>query len=523
MSSQIKIHQYRPKGKVHHNLTVSQFRDKILKRNEGVLSKTGALVVNTAPFTGRSPNDRYIVDSSAIHKDVLWNEVNAPISEANFESLHKKIGNHLSLSEHLFIYDGLVGADPEYSFHVRVITEKATQALFSSHLLRKPKLELKNRNPDITILCAPDCKADPKRDGTRSPAFVILHLPQKLILIGTTSYAGEIKKSIFTMLNFILPKKGVFPMHCSANVGKYGDCALFFGLSGTGKTTLSADPKRKLVGDDEHGWGPNGIFNFEGGCYAKCINLREEHEPMIFKAIRDDALVENVPLDKGRELDFDDASITENTRAAFPLHHIDNYVLSGMADHPKNIIFLTADAFGVLPPIACLDEYGAMYHFMSGYTSKLAGTERGIKDPQATFSVCFGAPFMPRYPIVYAKLLASYMKRYKSKVYLVNTGWSGGSYGIGKRISIHDTRKIITAILDGKLEKVPKRRDLRFNLDVPESVLGVDRAILNPRKLWANKRDYDKKAKKLAMLFRENIEKLGKIEEKVIKAGPRIT
>lgn len=520
MSADLSLQNIVFSGDVSHNLDPRELIKKSLKRKETILSKNGSLIVYTGKYTGRSPKDRFIVDSKNVHNDIDWGDINISISNENFDNLYKKVSRYLSSKDELFIFDGFAGADEKNKLHVRIVSEHAYQALFANHLMRRRlKSERVDHKAELTILSAPSLKANPKIDGTASEAFIVLNLDKKIVIIGGTKYSGEIKKSVFTLMNYILPKRGVFPMHCSANMGKNGETALFFGLSGTGKTTLSADRERYLIGDDEHGWSENGIFNFEGGCYAKCIDLKREKEPQIWKAIRKGTLLENVILKNGNP-DFEDSTITENTRAAYPIEYIDNAVLKGVGNHPKYIIFLTADACGVLPPVARLNSGGAMYHFLSGYTSKLAGTERGITSPKAVFSSCFGAPFMPLKPLVYANLLKSYMAKYKSKVYLVNTGWSGGEYGVGKRISLKDTRKIVDMILTGRLDKVDYRRDRIFNLDVPLKIDGVNSRILNPRLLWKDKKKYDDKASELAGLFIKNFKKFKNIPDNVISAGP---
>lgn len=515
-------HSIRPQGNVHKNASVDWLIKHSLKKKETVQAKNGALVVYTGKYTGRSPKDKFIVDTPSVHNKIDWGTANQSLTEAQFNKLYKKMSQHMSKQEDLYLFDGFVGAEEDYKMHVRVVSEYAYQALFSTHLLRRPTPEeLKSHSPQITVLVAPNCLADPKTDGTNSEVFVVLNVEKMLVLIGGTKYSGEIKKSIFSIMNILLPEKKVFPMHSSANIGKDGSTVIFFGLSGTGKTTLSADPKRRLIGDDEHGWSKNGIFNFEGGCYAKCIHLKKESEPQIWNAIGKQSLLENVAVKKDGTLDFDDKSFTENTRAVYPIDCIEDAELSGVGKHPKDIIFLTADAFGVLPPVARLSINQAIYHFMSGYTSKLAGTERGITEPKATFSVFFGGPFMALKPMVYADLFKYYVTKYKVKVYLVNTGWSGGPYGIGKRISIKDTRTIVSAILDGKLDKIPTKHDKIFNLDVLSKVPGVDAKILTPRNLWKNKTAYDEKAKALAKLFEENFKKFAKVPKTVVNAGPK--
>lgn len=515
------LYNLSPKGKIYRNLSAEKLVKKILSRQEGKLSRTGAVVVYTGAYTGRSPNDRFIVDSKKVYGKVDWGRVNIPITEKQFGHLQQKIQKYLSLLPELFVTDCFICADSRYKLPVRIVSEYAYGALFAKHLFIKPKkAELIRFLPQLTLYVAPGCLADGGRDGVHSEAFIVLNLEKNTILIGGSKYCGEIKKSVFSFLNYYLPAFGVFPMHCSANIDNKGNATLFFGLSGTGKTTLSADTGRKLVGDDEHGWSEEGIFNFEGGCYAKCINLSKEKEPQIYQAIRDGAVVENVMLQGNGKLDFSDKTFTENTRAAYPLSYIDNSVKGGMAGHPKTIVFLAADALGVLPPVAKLNIHQAEYYFLSGYTSKLAGTERGIIVPVATFSACFGAPFMSRPPVVYANLLKKYIEKYKTSVYLVNTGWYGGPYGIGERFSIKDTRNIITAIVEGKIDGKKIRRDEIFNLQVPLEVPGVDSHILNPRNLWQDKNEYDRKAKELAGLFVENFRKFKNIPKEVIAAGP---
>lgn len=521
MPDKLQQHNIVPQGSINRNLPALQLAQTAIELKEVTPGPNQTVVVYTGKYTGRSPKDKFIVDDSFSHDKINWGKTHQPISPDIFENLYKKMSAYLSSVNNLYIFDGFAGADEEYKIHVRVVSEYAYQALFSSHLLRQPtQQELQSHSPQLTILSAPGCLADPSTDNTNSEAFIVMNLAKNIVLIGGTKYSGEIKKSIFSFMNIMLPQKGVFPMHCSANMGHGGRTALFFGLSGTGKTTLSADPNRQLIGDDEHGWSKNGIFNFEGGCYAKCIKLHKENEPQIWNAIRDGALLENVALKENGDFDFDSSSFTENTRAAYPLSYIENAVLAGVGGHPSYIIFLTADASGVLPPVAKLDHNAAMYHFMSGYTSKLAGTERGVTEPKATFSSFFGDPFMSLKPMVYANLLDQYTATYKTNVYLVNTGWSGGAYGVGQRISIKDTRSIVTAILEGKLDNTSYRRDPIFNLEIPESVPGVNANILNPRELWQDKTAYDAKAKELANLFIENFKKFKDIPQKIVNAGP---
>lgn len=508
-------------SKIYRNLPVSALVEKALSRGEGRLTNTGALAVTTGKYTGRSPEDRFFVDSPSIHDEINWGKVNKPISAEVFDRLYSKLTAYLQNRE-VFVFDGFAGADKEYRLPIRIINEYASQNLFIHQLLIRPTCEeLENFTPGFTIICAPGMKAIPEIDQTHSEAFIILNFDKKMVIIGGSQYAGEIKKSVFTVMNYLLPKRNVFPMHCSANIGSEGDVALFFGLSGTGKTTLSADPARKLIGDDEHGWSDNGVFNFEGGCYAKCINLSKEHEPQIWNAIKFGALVENVIYNENMEPDYADGSLTENTRVGYPVDYIPNAELSGLGGQPKTVVFLTADAFGVMPPIAKLTKEQAMYHFMSGYTSKLAGTERGITEPQATFSTCFGAPFMPYASSVYAKLLGEKIDKYNSSVYLINTGWSGGPYGVGERMKLKYTRAMVTAALEGKLNDVKFTLDPIFNILVPESCPNVPSEILNPRNTWKDKDAYDKSARDLAKRFAENFKKFKNVSEDIINAGPK--
>lgn len=506
---------------VHRNLPVSKLVEKAVLRGEGKLTNTGALAVTTGKYTGRSPEDRFISDEPSVHGEINWGKVNKPIEPEKFESIYNKLVAYLQNRE-IFIFDGFAGADKEYRLPIRVINEFASQNLFIHQLLIRPSVEeLENFVPGFTIICAPGFKAIPEIDGTHSEAFIMLSFEKRLVIIGGSQYSGEIKKSIFTVMNYLLPKKNVFPMHCSANIGSSGDVALFFGLSGTGKTTLSADPNRKLIGDDEHGWSDNGVFNFEGGCYAKCINLSHENEPQIWNAIKFGALVENVVYDENMEPDYSDDSLTENTRVGYPVDFIPNAELSGLGGQPKTVVFLTADAFGVLPPISKLTKEQAMYHFMSGYTSKLAGTERGITEPQATFSTCFGAPFMPYHPTVYAKLLGDKIDKYNSNVYLINTGWSGGPYGVGQRIKLKYTRAMVTAALNGEFDDVEFVLDPIFNILVPKSCPNVPSEILNPKNTWTSAEDYEKAAHELAARFMENFKKFKDVPENIVKAGPK--
>lgn len=521
MSKKSEKFSLKPKGKAFHNLDIDSLLQKALARREGVLSKVGALTVVTGKYTGRSPRDRFIVDDDLTQDRVHWGKVNLPISEAAFDRLHRKIGRYLSERDEVYIFDGLAGADPDHQLRVKVVNELAWQNLFIRHLLRPTAEEIKLRQPDFTLLVAPGCQANPETDKTNSEAFIVINLKRRIGLIGGTRYAGEIKKSIFSVMNYILPQRGVLPMHCSANLSDAGESVLFFGLSGTGKTTLSNAPGRKLLGDDEHGWSESGIFNFEGGSYAKCINLSEEREPYIFRAIKYGAVVENVVMDqKTGEYDFSDSRYTENARVAYPLEYVPSSVLSGRACHPTSIIFLTADAFGVLPPIAKLDLNQALFHFLSGYTSKLAGTERGITEPQATFSALFGEPFMPLDPLVYADLFKDYLNRHRPNVFLVNTGWTGGPYGVGKRINLVYTRTMVSAALQGKLDKVEFRSDRLFKLAVPKRVPGVPDEILDPLKTWSDKNAFSETAQKLAAKFKENFSRFSSAPPQVKNSGP---
>ncbi|MCV0372191.1 MAG: phosphoenolpyruvate carboxykinase (ATP) [Nitrosarchaeum sp.] len=508
-------------SKVHRNLSVDEMVKIAVERKEGIVNSTGSLSVNTGKYTGRSPDDRFIVYDDKTHDTVDWGKVNHQFPSGKFEKLLEKMKNFVANKE-LYVFDGFVGADKDNRLPIRVINDHVWQNLFARNLFIRPTAtELENHEPEFTVMCINDFEATPDQDGTASNVFILIDLTRKIVLIGGTQYAGEMKKSMFGVMNFILPEKGVFPMHCSANIGKEGDTALFFGLSGTGKTTLSADPNRNLIGDDEHGWSDNGTFNFEGGCYAKCINLSQEAEPEIWNAIRPGAVLENVVL-KDNVPDYDDNTMTENTRVAYPLDFIPGAVIPSVGGHPKVIVFLTADALGVLPPISRLTKEGAMYHFMSGYTSKLAGTERGIKEPKSVFSECFGAPFMPRPASVYAKLLGEKINQHNTVVYLVNTGWSGGPYGVGKRIKIKYSRAMVTAALTGALNIVKYRHDDLFNLDIPTDVPDVPSEILDPKYTWVDKDSYDLSAKKLAQMFVENFKKFDNVSREIVNAGPKI-
>ena len=504
---------------VYRNLTPAQLTEHALRRGEGTLSNTGALVVKTGKYTGRSANDKFIVDTPAVHDEIAWGKVNRPISREKYEAIKAKVIAYLQNKE-IFIFDGFAGADPKYTKGFRIINELASQNLFIRQLLRRPTAEqLEGFEADYTIIAAPGFKCIPEIDGTRSEAAILVDYENNMVVICGSQYAGEIKKSVFSVMNYVLPKMGVFPMHCSANIGKAGDAAVFFGLSGTGKTTLSADPNRMLIGDDEHGWADDSVFNFEGGCYAKCINLSAEKEPDIYNAIKFGALVENVVMDpETREFDFDDDSLAENSRVGYPIEYINNAELSGMsASVPKTVIFLTADAYGVLPPISKLDKNQAMYYFVSGFTSKLAGTEIGITSPVPTFSTCFGEPFLPLDPSVYANMLAEKVEKSGANVYLVNTGWNG----TGKRTKLAYTRAMVTAALNGDLEKGEFVTDPFFAVAVPTSVEGVPSELLIPANTWENKSAYEAKAKELAKSFVENFKKYTHMSEEVVAAGPK--
>lgn len=511
-------------GAIHRNLSVPQLVELSLQRGESSLAGSGALVALTGKRTGRSPGDKFIVREPSSQDRIDWGPVNQPMEPAHFERLHQRIAEHFQ-DRDVFVFDGFAGADPAHRLPIRVIAEQAWHSLFARQLFRRPlPEELPEHHPQFTIVMAPHCLADGKSDGTRSSAFIALNLGQGLALIGGTRYAGEIKKAVFTVMNYLMPQQGVFPMHCSANVGHEGDVAVFFGLSGTGKTSLSADPERQLIGDDEHGWGDNGVFNFEGGCYAKCIRLSRDREPQIWNAIRFGAVVENVAMNPAtREVDYADASITENTRAAYPLDFIANAVNTGMAAHPHSIILLAADAFGVLPPVARLNERQAMYHFLSGYTARLAGTETGLgREPEATFSACFGAPFLPLAPRVYAELLARKMAEHRCRCYLINTGWVRGPYGVGERIPIHLNRVTIREILSGRLDEAPVRIDPVFGFAVPRHCGEMPAELLNPRDTWNEPERYDTQARELAHLFQRNFERHASSAPDLASGGPRI-
>jgi phosphoenolpyruvate carboxykinase (ATP) len=513
-----------PRGEVHWNLIAPELFKDAARRNEGEFADMGPFVAVTAPHTGRSPDDKFVVKEPSSEKDVNWGKINQPISPEKYKLLLADVRNHLNDASELFVEDLYCGADPAYRLSVRYISPNAWHMAFARNMFIRPeRSDLPTFDPNFTVLHAPEFRADPARHGTRTATFIVLNLTERTILIGGTRYAGELKKSMFTVMNYLLPKQNVLSMHCSANVGKGGDTALFFGLSGTGKTTLSTDPDRALIGDDEHGWSDEGIFNFEGGCYAKVINLSPETEPDIYQTTQMfGTVLENVVLDTAtKRVKFSDQSITENTRASYPLHYIRNHVEGGRGGHPRNVVFLTADAFGVLPPIARLTPEQAMYYFLSGYTAKVAGTERGVKEPQPTFSACFGAAFLVWHPTKYATMLGRLLNEHASKVWLINTGWSGGAYGTGKRIKLSYTRAIARAALAGELDNVKTETDPVFGLAVPIEIKGVPSKVLNPRSTWPDPAAYDGQARKLAAMFRENFETFGSVDSAIKNAGPK--
>lgn len=509
--------------RVYRNLTPSQLYEHALRRREGVVTAGGPFAAVTSPHTGRSPNDKFLVQEPESSSQIWWGKVNQPIAPEKFERLKADVEQHLAGQE-LFVRDVYAGADQNYRLPIRFVTPNAWHALFVYNMFLRPSdEELSSFEAEFEVLHAPEFQADPAVHGTKSGTFIIINFAQRTVLIGGTRYAGELKKSIFSVLNYLLPNKGVLSMHCSANVSKQGDCALFFGLSGTGKTTLSADPERNLIGDDEHGWSDAGIFNFEGGCYAKVIKLSREGEPEIFATTEMfGTVLENVDVHpETGAVDLNSQRITENTRASYPIHYIPNHVPEGTAGHPSHIVFLTADAFGVMPPIAKLTPEQAMYHFLSGYTAKVAGTERGVTEPKETFSACFGAPFLPLPPTVYAKMLGERIAKHDVVCWLVNTGWTGGPYGVGHRMSLKFTRAMIRAALSGQLDHVPTRREPVFGLEVPKHVPGVPDDVLDPRKTWKDADAYDAQAQRLAGLFRKNFEQFAdKVPTSVRNAGP---
>lgn len=509
---------------LHKNLSAPVLYEHAVNRKEAAITAGGALCAHTGKHTARSAQDKFIVKDAGSEKNIWWGEQNVGMDEATFDKLLSKVQGYLADKE-IYQRDCYAGSDPATRLNVRVYTELAWHSMFAgSMLIETPAAELQGFVPGFTIVCVPGFHALPQVDGTRGAAFILLNFKRKLVLIGGTAYAGEIKKAVFSVMNYLLPLKGVMPMHCSANVGKKDDTAIFFGLSGTGKTTLSSDPERRLIGDDEHGWSDNGVFNFEGGCYAKVINLSKEMEPQIYATTgRFGTILENVVYNKEtRVLDLNDGSLTENTRAAYPLEFIDNAIKGAAFPHPKNIVMLTYDAFGVLPPIAKLSYEQAMYHFISGYTAKVANTEMGIKEPKATFSTCFGAPFMSHHPSVYAELLEKKMRANKADCWLINTGLCGGPYGVGKRMSIKHTRALLNSALDGKLAKVKFTKDAVFGFEIPAECPGVPAEVLNPRDAWADKALYDAKCKELAGLFTANFKKFDVKSSAITSAGPKI-
>jgi phosphoenolpyruvate carboxykinase (ATP) len=523
----LAAHGLRHPGAVHAHLSTPALVEQSLARGEGLLTDRGALVCATGEHTGRAPQDRYLVREPSSDTEIDWGNVNRPMEPDVFERLHARVLAFLQ-GRALFVTDASACADPRFRLPVRVIADQAWHALFARCLFRDPAGPGAQAPPwdartGLTVLCATGMRADPALDRTRSEAFIVLHLARRLVLIGGTGYAGEVKKAVFSFLNYLLPGQGVFPMHCSANVGAGGRTALFFGLSGTGKTTLSADPARGLIGDDEHGWSDAGIFNIEGGCYAKCIRLSEEGEPQIFRALRFGTVLENVVVDPPTRVpDFDDDALTENTRAAYPLAYIDGAVPGACGGHPDTVVFLTCDAFGVLPPVSRLSVEQAMYHFLLGYTAKVAGTEKGVTEPQGTFSTCFAAPFLPLRPPRYADLLADRLRRHRSRVWLVNTGWTGGPFGKGRRVPLRYTRAMVNALLDGRLDRASLREDPVFGVAVPEACPDVPADLLRPRDTWPDGSEYDQRARQLAGLFRANFERhAAGVPEAVRQAGPR--
>ena len=518
-------HGITPSGQVYRNPTTSLLYSHALTRGEGRLAEGGPLAVDTGRFTGRSPKDKFLVEESGSRERIWWGEVNQPLSEQHFEGLRDKVTAQLAGSEALYVVDAWAGADPAHRIGVRVITAHPYHALFARTMfIDLAPGDEGTFTPGALVLHTPDLEAEPDEDGTRTGTFVVLHPGRTELLVGGTFYAGEIKKSIFTVMNDRLPLEAVFPMHCSANVGPDGRVAVFFGLSGTGKTTLSADPERSLIGDDEHGWGDSGVFNIEGGCYAKVIRLSATAEPEIFRTTQTfGTILENVTIDENGVLDLDDDSKTENTRAAYKLEQIENALPSKMAGHPTSVIFLTADAFGILPPIAKLTREQALYYFLSGFTAKLAGTEIGVTEPQPTFSTCFGQPFLPQPPAVYARMLGEKLDQHGSAVWLVNTGWTGGPFGEGSRMPIAATRAMLTAALSGDLDQADLRTDDVFGFQVPVSVPGVDSKLLDPRSTWADHSAYDLKAGELAQMFVDNFaERFGDVDAAIRAAGPRV-
>jgi phosphoenolpyruvate carboxykinase (ATP) len=513
-------------GRVYWNVPTARLYEAALRRHEGMVAERGPLVVRTGGFTGRSPGDRYVIDEPGTRDSIWWGEANKPYAAERFDDLHERMATYLQ-GRDVFVQDVWCGADPRYRIPVRFVTQYAWHSLFIRNMFILPSgEELAAFEPEFVVLDVPGFHASPRRDALNSDVFILLNLARKMVLIAATEYGGEMKKSIFSAMNYLLPARNVMPMHCSANVGPNGDVAVFFGLSGTGKTTLSADSRRTLIGDDEHGWSDDGVFNFEGGCYAKMIRLSEEAEPEIYATTkRFGTVLENVVIDPDtRALDLHDATFTENTRGAYPISFIPNASETGHAGHPENIVFLTADAFGVLPPVSRLTPAQAMYHFMSGYTAKVAGTERGVTEPQATFSACFGAPFMARHPSVYAELLGKKIAEHEVDCWLINTGWTGGPYGTGHRIEIAHTRAMVHAALDGSLKEAESVADPTFGVRVPKSCPGVPDEVLWPRDTWSDPDSYDAQARKLARMFADNFEQFDELASDEVKAaGPKLS
>ncbi len=510
--------------KIYWNLPVPVLYEHVVKRGEGNIVNGGPIIVETGKHTARAAKDKFTVKEETSDKNIWWGDYNIETDEAKFDNLFNKLSAYMS-SRDIYVKDCFAGSNKDYRLPIRIITEYAWQSLICENMFIQAEMELlKKHMPEFTIISAIGFKADPETDGTRSETFIMVNFKKKMAIIGNTGYGGEIKKTIFSVMNYLLPLKGVMPMHCSANIGEKDDSAIFFGLSGTGKTTLSSDPKRRLIGDDEHGWSEDGIFNFEGGCYAKVINLSAEAEPQIYATThRYGTILENVVYDKdSRKIDLNDNSLTENTRASYPLEHIPNAVRADHFPHPQNIVMLTYDAFGILPPLSKLSYEQAMYHFISGYTAKVANTEMGITEPTATFSTCFGAPFMSHHPKVYAKLLGEKIKKHNVNCWLINTGLGGGPYGIGKRISIKHTRELLNAALEGGLDKGEFEKDDVFEFVIPKKVGDISPEILNPSKAWKDKKDYDVKRKELAALFIKNFEKFNIEDADIIGAGPKV-
>jgi phosphoenolpyruvate carboxykinase (ATP) len=515
----------RQTNRIFYQLEPTELIKQTVASGQGIITSNGALAVNTGQFTGRAPKDKFIVKDELTAATVNWNDFNIPVNPGVFDKLYDKITSYFT-GKDVWVRDGYACADPAYRVNIKVITETPWANLFAYNMFLRPtEEELDNTHPEWTIIQAPGCLADPAADGTRQANFAVVNFSRKMIIIGGTAYTGEIKKGIFTILNYILPHEhGVLSMHCSANQGEKGDTAIFFGLSGTGKTTLSADPERKLIGDDEHGWAADNIFNFEGGCYAKCIDLSEEKEPQIFHAIREGALLENVLCYTGTtDVNYADKCITENTRVSYPLHYIDNALIPSIGNIPENIFLLTCDAYGVLPPISRLTPEQAMYQFISGYTARVAGTEAGITEPTTTFSTCFGAPFLPLHPVKYASMLGEKLRGHKAKVWLVNTGWTGGAYGTGQRIKLSYTRAMVAAALKGQLDKLAYKHHPVFGFSIPESCPGVPAELLDPSNTWADKAAYEKQANELGQKFVRNFEKYAdQATPEILSASPRI-